>query len=61
MRPDLKQFLGLLIFGNIENLILAAQGVSAGVNPIILGFLSIVAVISWLEVEIGRASCRERV
>ena len=48
MRPDLKQFLGLLIFGNIENLILAAQGVSAGVNPIILGFLSIVAVISWL-------------
>ena len=48
MDPELKQFSGLLIFGNIENLILAAQGVSAHVNPVILGGLSLIAVISWL-------------
>lgn len=48
MESSLKQFLGLLVFGNIENLILSAQGVSAGVNPIILGSLSIGAVICWL-------------
>ena len=41
-------FTGLLIFGNIENLILASQGAVAYVNPIILGGLSIIAVIIWL-------------
>lgn len=41
-------FLPLLIFGNIENLILAAQGVSAHVDPVGLSLLSIVAVICWL-------------
>lgn len=41
-------FIGLIIFGNIENLILASQGVVQGVNPKILGGLSIVAVIIWL-------------
>ncbi|WP_462316186.1 hypothetical protein [Methanobrevibacter sp.] len=41
-------FTGLLIFGNIENLILASQGAVAHVNPIILGGLSIIAVIIWL-------------
>ena len=41
-------FLPLLIFGNIENLILAAQGVAAHVNPIGLAALSFVAVICWL-------------
>ena len=41
-------FIGLIIFGNIENLILASQGVVEGVNPRILGMLSIIAVIVWL-------------
>ena len=41
-------FLGLLIFGNIENLVLASQGVTAGVNPFLLGALSVIVVICWL-------------
>ena len=41
-------FIGLIIFGNIENLILASQGVVKGVNPKVLGILSIIAVIIWL-------------
>ena len=41
-------FTGLLIFGNIENLILASQGAVAHVNPYILGILSLIAVILWL-------------
>ncbi len=41
-------FIGLIIFGNIENLILASQGVVSGVNPKVLGGLSIIAVIAWL-------------
>ena len=48
---DLKeyaQFSTLLIFGNIENLILASQGATAHVNPLILSALSIIAVIIWL-------------
>ena len=45
---DYAPFTGLLIFGNIENLILASQGAVAHVNPIILGGLSILAVIGWL-------------
>lgn len=48
---DLKDYLpftGLLIFGNIENLILASQGAVAQVNPFILGGLSLIAVIIWL-------------
>ena len=40
--------MGLIIFGNIENLILASQGVVQGVNPKILGGLSIIVVILWL-------------
>ena len=44
---ELKPFIGLLIFGNIENLILAAQGVGAGVNPIGLAILSLIAVTCW--------------
>lgn len=47
MDNELKQFLGLIVFGNIENLILAAQGVGAGVNPIGLSILSFIAVICW--------------
>ena len=45
---DYVPFTGLLIFGNIENLILASQGAVAHVNPFILGGLSIIAVIIWL-------------
>ena len=45
---DYVPFTGLLIFGNIENLILASQGAVAHVNPIILGILSLIAVIIWL-------------
>ena len=41
-------FIGLIIFGNIENLILASQGVVEGVNPKVLGLLSIIVVILWL-------------
>ncbi len=41
-------FMGLIIFGNIENLILASQGIVGGVNPKVLGGLSIVIVILWL-------------
>ena len=48
MTNEFKQFFGLIIFGNIENLILAAQGVGAGVDPIGLAALSITAVICWL-------------
>jgi putative Mn2+ efflux pump MntP len=45
---DYLPFTGLLVFGNIENLILASQGAVAHVNPFILGVLSIIAVIIWL-------------
>ncbi len=45
---DYLPFTGLLIFGNIENLILASQGAVAHVDPFILGILSIIAVIIWL-------------
>ena len=40
--------LGLLIFGNIENLVLASQGVVAGANSLRLAILSICCVIFWL-------------
>lgn len=43
-------FLGLIVFGNIENLILSSQGVVAGVNQLKLSLLSIVVVISWLVI-----------
>ncbi|SDA55506.1 hypothetical protein [Methanobrevibacter millerae] len=48
MGSELKQFIGLIVFGNIENLILAAQGVGAGVNPVGLACLSFIAVFCWL-------------
>lgn len=48
MASELKQFSALLIFGNIENLILAAQGVNAHVNPVGLAILSLIAVVCWL-------------
>lgn len=48
MDDDLSQFLILIVFGNIENLILAAQGVDAHVNPLGLAILSLIAVVCWL-------------
>lgn len=47
---DYKEFLGLLVFGNIENLVIACQGTVAHVDPILLGILSLSAVIFWLVV-----------
>jgi putative Mn2+ efflux pump MntP len=44
---DYAQFSSLLIFGNIENLILASQGATAHVNPYILLVLSLIAVVIW--------------
>ena len=44
---DCSPFAGLLIFGNIENLVLASQGAVAHVNPFILAVLSLIAVIAW--------------
>lgn len=41
-------FVGLIIFGNIENLVLSSQGVVAGVNPVKLGIASIICVSIWL-------------
>ena len=40
-------FVGLIIFGNIENLILSSQGVVGRVDPKILGGLSVLVVIVW--------------
>ncbi len=48
MAEDIRKFLGLIIFGNIENLILAAQGVAAHVDPVGLFVLSLIAVCCWL-------------
>ena len=48
MDNELKTFFPLLFFGNIENLILAAQGVANHVNPLILATLSLIAVVFWL-------------
>ena len=45
---DYAPFTGLLIFGNIENLILASQGVVKGANPVKLAIASICFVIMWL-------------
>lgn len=50
MEGELKQFFALLFFGNIENLILAAQGVQAHVNPLGLAILSLTAVVIWLAI-----------
>ena len=45
---DYAPFTGLLIFGNIENLVLASQGAVAHVDPFILTILSLIAVVIWL-------------
>ena len=43
-------FVGLIIFGNIENLVLSSQGVVAGVNPVKLGIASLCVVSLWLMI-----------
>ena len=43
-------FVGLIIFGNIENLVLSSQGVVAGVNPVKLGVASLICVGIWLAI-----------
>lgn len=48
MDKEIRHFLPLIVFGNIENLILAAQGVAASVDPVTLAILSFIAVICWL-------------
>ena len=48
MLEEYLPFFGLIILGNIENLILSSQGVVKGVNPRILGGLSIIIVLIWL-------------
>lgn len=48
MLDDLKPFIILIVFGNIENLILATQGVTNHVNPVGLAILSLIAVVCWL-------------
>ena len=40
--------MGLIVFRNIENLILSSQGVVQGVDPKVLGGLSIIVAIIWL-------------
>ena len=45
---EYKPFLGLLIFGNIENLVLSAQGVIEGANPLKLAIFSLICVSCWL-------------
>lgn len=44
---EYKEFLGLLVFGNIENLVLSSQGAVAGVDPVLLGGVTVIAVIGW--------------
>ncbi len=48
MLEEYLPFMWLIIFGNIENLILSSQGVVKGVDPKILGGLSILVVTIWL-------------
>ncbi|MBR5954481.1 MAG: hypothetical protein IK021_03580 [Methanobrevibacter sp.] len=50
MLEEFMPFMGLIIFGNIENLILSSQGVVQGVDPKVLGGLSILVVIIWLVI-----------
>ncbi|MBO7719292.1 MAG: hypothetical protein J6S29_03970, partial [Methanosphaera sp.] len=47
MLEEYLPFIGLLIFGNIENLILASQGEVKKANVLSLSIMSIIAVILW--------------
>ena len=50
MLEEYIPFIGLLIFGNIENLVLSSQGVVAGANILKLSIYSIIWVLIWLIV-----------
>ncbi len=50
MAGEFREFFGLLLLGNIENLILASQGVVLGLDPLIVGILSIIFVIMWFAI-----------
>ena len=50
MLEEYIPFIGLLIFGNIENLVLSSQGVVAGANILKLSIYSIICVLIWLIV-----------
>ena len=50
MAGEFKQFIGLLILGNIENLIIASLGVTKGLNPIVLSLLSLFFVVAWYAI-----------
>lgn len=45
---DCTGFWALIIFGNIENLILASQAATSHVNQIIVLLLTLICVIAWL-------------
>ncbi len=49
---EYKPFLGLLIFGNIENLVLSAQGVIEGANPFLVAGASICIVVVWQAIGV---------
>ena len=48
MFEEYLPFIRLIVFGNIENLILASQGVVKGVNPKILCGMSLIVVLIWM-------------
>ncbi len=48
MLEEYLPFMWLIIFGNIENLILSSQGVVKGVDPKVLCCLSLIVVMCWL-------------
>lgn len=47
MLEEYLPFVGLLVFGNIENLILASQGEVKKTNVLTLSIVSIIIVIAW--------------
>ena len=47
MLEEYLPFVGLLIFGNIENLILASQGEVKKANVLAISIMSIIIVIAW--------------
>ena len=47
MLEEYLPFVGLLVFGNIENLILASQGEVKKANVLALSIMSIIIVIAW--------------
>ncbi|RAP48416.1 MAG: hypothetical protein BZ135_00720 [Methanosphaera sp. rholeuAM6] len=50
MLEEFVPLLALIIFGNIENLILASHGVVKGANPVKLGIASLICVLSWFVI-----------